>query len=209
MLMVISSCFYQQFLHCHKYETWLPITLPKHGFPLIQKQISYYIQTVLDSEYVLAAPADPNGGTVTLSPKAANVNPNQLWSIQGNSNGTITIISQGNQAYAMDAGEPAQDGNPVILKPFEENKPSQQWKREGLYLMPSSNNPNGLAMAVSIGGATSLSGAEIILLMKNEVDYQKFEFVVWGVWCARIDVAGLVGCGGMGYGLGSLTWWRI
>ena len=150
----------------------------QHGFPLIQQQNSYYIRSVLDSEYVLAAPADPNGGTVILNPKAANLDLNQLWSIQGNSNGTITIISQGNQVYAMDAGDMAQESNPVILKPFEENKPSQQWKREGLYLIPSSNNPNGLAMAVSIGGAKSLSGAEIILLMKNEVDHQKFEFVV-------------------------------
>ena len=126
-------------------------------------------------EYVLTAPADPNDGTITMSPKSANEDPNQLWSIEDNSNGTITIISQGNQAYALDAGELIQEGDPVVLKPFEENKPSQQWKLEGLYLIPSSNS--GLVMTIKKRG-DALSGAELILSMKNDDEYQRFDFVV-------------------------------
>ena len=47
----------------------------------------------------------------------------------------------------------------------------------GLYLIPSSNNPSGLVMTIKKRGDT-LSDAELILSMKNDDDYQRFDFVV-------------------------------
>ena len=125
MIMVVITIIH--FLHCDKYATCCLSYTFQHGFSLIQRQKLYYIRSVHAPEYVLTAPADPNDGTITMSPKSANEDPNQLWSIEDNSNGTITIISQGYQAYALDAEELIQEGDPVVLKPFEENKPSQQW----------------------------------------------------------------------------------
>ena len=98
-------------------------------FSLIQTY--YYIESVLQAGYVLQAPDDGNGGTVTTANKVTNSD-KQLWSIQPNKGYTITLRPKSKTGYAMDIGTTVNGTTPVALFQYSSSKTSQQWIQQTL-----------------------------------------------------------------------------
>ena len=144
----------------------LPIatSMPQHAallrFSLIQTY--YYIESVLQAGYVLQAPDDGNGGTVTTANKVTNSD-KQLWSIQPNKgNSTITLKPKSKTGYAMDIGTTVNGTTPVALFQYSSSKTSQQWIQQtfnGSYSFTSSK----LAISMTIQKSSTEPGTLVIL----------------------------------------------
>ena len=140
-------------------------------------QTYYYIESVLTSGYVLSAPANANGGTITTATKVASAT-NQLWRVQYNRNGTITLRPRSSPTYAMDIGTAANGITPVVLLSYTAGKVSQQWTQptegSGRRLVPSSNS----ASSMTIQGGSTTPGTPVILQPTSSSNSQIFNIVV-------------------------------
>ena len=141
-------------------------------------QTYYYIESVLTPGYVLRAPDNANGGTITTATKDANAT-NQLWIIQNNISTTITLRPRSNPKYAMDIGTAENGLSPVVLQSYTAGKVNQQWRQytagSGIRLARTSNNA---FTSMTIKGGSTEPDTPVILQPTSDNDSQIFKFEV-------------------------------